>query len=115
MKIYYRSEIDKIRNSLKNYYNKQFNSEKEDFIENKKNKEQIKKLIIQVYNDSTLSEPDIRNLIKAGLELLAKNTGSAEDREIAENILDSLYYDMKILRQEDIDNYYEQFSNRRWD
>ena len=39
MKIYYRSEIDKIRNSLKNYYNKQFNSEKEDFIENKKNKE----------------------------------------------------------------------------
>ncbi|MCS1382130.1 hypothetical protein NXZ75_07970 [Lysinibacillus sphaericus] len=115
MKIDYRSEIDKIRNSLEDYYNKQCNSEEEDFFENKKNKEQIKKLIIQVYNDSTLSEPDIRNLIKAGLELLAKNTGSAEDGEIAENILDSLYYDMKILRQEDIDKYYEQVSNRRWD
>jgi len=115
MKIDYGSEIDKIRNSLKNYYNKQFKSEEEDYIENKNNKEQIKKLIIQVYNDSTLSEAERGYIIKVGLELLAKNTGSAEDGEIAEDILDSLFYDMKILSQEDIDNYYEQSSNRRWD
>lgn len=115
MKIDYRSEIDKIRNSLKNYYNKQFKSEEEDYIENKKNKEQIKKLIILVYNDSALSEAERGYIIKVGLELLAKNTGSAEDGEIAEDILDSLFYDLKILSQEDIDNYYEQSSNRRWD
>lgn len=63
MKIDYRSELYKIRNSLKNYYNKQFKSEEDDYIENKKNKEQIKKLIIQVSNDSTLSEAD-RGYIK---------------------------------------------------
>ncbi len=44
MKIDFRSEIDKIRNSLKNYYNEQFKSEEEDYIENKKTKEQIKKI-----------------------------------------------------------------------
>ncbi|MGE7911701.1 hypothetical protein [Lysinibacillus xylanilyticus] len=115
MKIDYRSEIDKIRDSLKNYYNKQFKSEEEDYIENKKNKEQIKKLIILVNNDSALSEAERGYIIKVGLELLAKNTGSAEDGEIAEDILDSLFYDLKILSQEDIDNYYEQSSNRRWD
>jgi len=118
MKIDYQSEIDKIRNSLKNYYNnycnEQFKSEEEDYSENKNNKEQIKKLIIQVYNDSTLSEAERGYIIKVGLELLAKNTGSAEDGEIAEDILDSLFDDMKILSQEDIDNFYEQYSCRRW-
>ncbi|GAB0170622.1 hypothetical protein LSPCS325_40590 [Lysinibacillus sp. CTST325] len=118
MKIDYRSEIDKIRNSLKNYYenyyNNQFKSEEEDYIENKKVKEQIKKLIIQVYNDSTLSEADRGYLIKVAVELLAKNTGCVEDAEIAEDILDSLFNDMKILSQEDIGNFYEQYSCRRW-
>lgn len=119
MKIDYRSEIDKIRNSLKNYYknyyNEQFKSEEEDFIENKKTKEQIKKLIIQVYNDSTLPEADRGYLIKVGVELLAKNTGCAEDLVIAKDILDSLFYDMKILSQEDIDNFYEQYLCKRWE
>lgn len=32
-----------------------------------------------------------------GVELLAKNTGCAEDLEIAEDIHDSLFYNMKIL------------------
>ena len=114
MKIDFRSEIDKIRNSLKNYYNEQFKSEEEDYIENKKTKEQIKKLIIQVYNDSTLSEADRGYIIKVAVELLAKNTGCVEDVVIAEDILDSLFNDMKILRQENIDNFYEQYSSRRW-
>ncbi|TKI69483.1 hypothetical protein FC756_09040 [Lysinibacillus mangiferihumi] len=114
MKIDYRSEIDKIRNSLKNYYNEQFKSEEEDYIENKKTKEQVKKLIMQVYNDSTLSEADKGYIIKVAVELLAKNTGCAEDVEIAEDILDSLFNDMKILSQENIDNFYEQYSSRRW-
>lgn len=114
MKIDYRSEIDKIRNSLNNYYNEQFKSEEEEYIENKKVKEQIKKLIIQVYNDRTLSEADRGYIIKVAVELLAKNTGCAEDEEIAEDILDSLFYDMKILSQENIDNFYEQYSCRRW-
>jgi tRNA U34 5-carboxymethylaminomethyl modifying GTPase MnmE/TrmE len=114
MKIDYQSEIDKIRNSLKNYYNKQFKSEEEEYIENKKVKEQIKKLIIQVYNDSNLSEADRGYTIKVGVELLAKNTGCAEDAEIAEDILDCLFDDMKILCQEDVDNFYEQYSCRRW-
>ncbi|WP_337982484.1 hypothetical protein [Lysinibacillus sp. C5.1] len=114
MKIDYRSEIDKIRNSLKNYYNEQFKSEEEDYIENKKTKEQIKNLIIQVYNDSTLSEADKGDIIKVAVELLAKNTGCAEDGEIAEDILDSLFNDMKILSQENIDNFYEQYTSRRW-
>ncbi|MEK4171407.1 hypothetical protein MHI22_07520 [Lysinibacillus sp. FSL L8-0312] len=115
MKIDYRSEIDKIRSSLKNYYNKQFKSEEEDYIENKKIKEQIKKLIIQVYNDRTLSKTDRGYLVKVGVELLANNTGCAEDVEIAEDILDSLFYDMKILSQEDIDNFYEQYLCKRWE
>ena len=115
MKIDYRTEIGKIRNSLKNYYNTQFKSEEQDYSENKKNKEQIKKIIIQVYSDRTLSEATKADVIKVGLELLANNTGCAEDGEIAEDILDSLFYDLKILSQEDIDTYYEQFSNRRWD
>ncbi|WP_107924717.1 hypothetical protein [Lysinibacillus parviboronicapiens] len=114
MKIDFRSEIDKIRNSLKNYYNEQFKSEEEDYIENKKTKEQIKKLIIQVYNDSTLSEADRGYIIKVAVELLAKNTGCVEDVVIAEDILDSLFNDMKILSQENIDNFYEQYSSRRW-
>ncbi len=114
MKIDYRSEIDKIRNSLKNYYNEQFKSEEEEYIENKKTKEQIKKLIIQVYNDSTLSEADRGYIIKVEVELLAKNTGCVEDVVIAEDILDSLFNDMKILSQENIDNFYEQYSSRRW-
>ncbi|AVK96349.1 hypothetical protein FCT18_07910 [Lysinibacillus sphaericus] len=114
MKIDYRSEIDKIRNSLKNYYNEQFKSEEEDYIENKKTKEQIKNLIIQVYNDSTLSEADKGDIIKVAVELLVKNTGCAEDGEIAEDILDSLFNDMKILSQENIDNFYEQYTSRRW-
>ncbi|WP_051891554.1 hypothetical protein, partial [Lysinibacillus sphaericus] len=84
MKIDYRSEIDKIRDSLKNYYNEQFKSEEEDYIENKKTKEQIKKLIIQVYNDSTLSEANKGDVIKVAVELLAKNTGCVEDVVIAE-------------------------------
>jgi len=95
MKIDYRSEIDKIRDSLKNYYknyyNEQFKTEEEDYIENKKTKEQIKKLIIQVYNDSTLSEADKGYIIKVAVELLAKNTGCVEDVVIAEDILDSLF------------------------
>lgn len=119
MKIDYQSEIDKIGNSLKNYYknyyNNQFKSEVEDYIENKKNKELIKKLIIQVYNDSTLFDADRGYIIKVALELLAKNTGCVEDVEIAEDILDSLFNDMKILSQADIDNFYEQYSSRRWD
>ena len=115
MKIDYRSEINKIRNSLKNYYNEQFKSEEEEYIENKKVKEQIKKLIIQVYNDITLSEADREYLIKVGVELLAKNTGCAEDLEIAEEILDSLFDDMKILSQENSDNFYEQYLCKRWE
>ncbi|MFC9538982.1 hypothetical protein ACFTQ7_03765 [Lysinibacillus sp. NPDC056959] len=118
MKIDYRSEIDKIRDSLKNYYknyyNEQFKTEEEDYIENKKTKEQIKKLIIQVYNDSTLSEADKGYIIKVAVELLAKNTGCVEDVVIAEDILDSLFNDMKILSQENIDNFYERFSCGRW-
>ncbi|MEK5487405.1 hypothetical protein [Lysinibacillus sp. FSL M8-0355] len=114
MKIDYRSEIDKIRDSLKNYYNEQFKSEEEDYIENKKTKEQIKKLIIQVYNDSTLSEANKGDVIKVAVELLAKNTGCVEDVVIAEDILDSLFNDMKILSQENIDNFYEQYSSKRW-
>ncbi|WP_431808041.1 hypothetical protein [Lysinibacillus sphaericus] len=114
MKIDYRSEIDKIRDSLKNYYNEQFKSEEEDYIENKKTKEQIKKLIMQVYNDSTLSEADKGDIIKVAVELLAKNTGCVEDVVIAEDIFDSLFNDMKILSQKDIDNFYEQYSSRRW-
>ncbi|WP_337982481.1 hypothetical protein [Lysinibacillus sp. C5.1] len=114
MKIDYRSEINKIRDFLKNYYNEQFKSEEEDYIENKKTKEQIKNLIIQVYNDSTLSEADKGDIIKVAVELLAKNTGCVEDVVIAEDILDSLFNDMKILSQEDIDNFYEQYSSRRW-
>ncbi|WP_432702819.1 hypothetical protein [Lysinibacillus sphaericus] len=114
MKIDYRSEIDKIRDFLKNYYNEQFKSEEEDYIENKKTKEQIKNLIIQVYNDSTLSEADKGDIIKVAVELLAKNTGCVEDVVIAEDILDSLFNDMKILSQENIDNFYEQYSSRRW-
>ncbi|MEK5487396.1 hypothetical protein [Lysinibacillus sp. FSL M8-0355] len=114
MKINYRSEIDEIRNSLKNYYNEQFKSEEEDYIENKKTKEHIKKLIIQVYNDSTLSEADRGYIIKIAVELLAKNTGCVEDVVIAEDILDSLFNDMKILSQENIDNFYEQYSSKRW-
>lgn len=114
MKIDYRSEIDKIRDSLKNYYNEQFKSEEEDYIENKKTKEQIKKLIMQVYNDSTLSEADKGDIIKVAVELLAKNTGCVEDVVIAEDIFDSLFNDMKILSQKDIDNFYEQYSSGRW-
>ncbi|MFJ6267074.1 hypothetical protein ACIQGW_19125 [Lysinibacillus xylanilyticus] len=114
MRIDYRSEIDKIRNSLKNYYNEQFKSEEEEYIGNKKVKEQKKKLIIQVYNDSTLSEADRGYIIKVAVELLAKNTGCAEDLDIAEDILDCLFNDMKILSQDNIDNFYEQFSCGRW-
>lgn len=112
--VYYLNEIKRIKILLENYYNKLSNTGEEEYETNKSNKEQIKTLIIETENDRSLCEYEKQKIIEKALYLLAKNTGCVQDEEIAEDILDKLFYEMKILNQKDIEYYYILNSTGRW-
>lgn len=109
----YQKEIERIKSMLEDYYNKDFNSEEEDFRVNKFNKELIEKLIVNVKHDDTIAVSNKNSLIKEALVLLAKNTGCAEDEVISEEILNHLLVTQTIVQQ-DIDYYSNLKSTRRW-
>jgi hypothetical protein len=115
MNVYYQDEIKRLKIVLESFYNKQFSSEEEELKENRGNKNLIKKLIILANSDEHLSDSDKQLIINDSLKLLAENTGCAEDSEIAENLLDYLFYDVKILNQKNIDEYYNYTSTGRWE
>lgn len=109
----YQKEIERIKSMLEDYYNKDFNSEEEDFRVNKFNKELIEKLIVNVKHDDTMTVSNKNSLIKEALVLLAKNTGCEEDEVISEEILNHLLVTQAIVQQ-DIDYYSNLKSTRRW-
>jgi len=72
-------------------------------------------LFLRIKQDQHLSEAEQQHLVNEALMLLAKNTGSAEDSEIAEQILDHLFFELKVIYQHDIDRFYQLSTTRRWE
>ena len=70
-------------------------------------------MIINIASDISLSENQKNKRINEVLKLLAENTGCVEDCQIAEKILDDLF-NKKIIKQKNIDYYYENENTRRW-
>ena len=89
-KEYYSKEIERIKSVLADYYDTDFDSDEEDFLVNKSNKQLIEKLIINLKNDDELDVSNKNFFIKEALQLLAKNTGCVEDEEISDEILEKL-------------------------
>ena len=72
-KEYYSKEIERIKSVLADYYDTDFDSDEEDFLVNKSNKQLIEKLIINLKNDDELDVSNKNFFIKEALQLLAKN------------------------------------------
>ena len=89
-KEYYLKEIERIKSVLADYYDTDFDSDEEDFLVNKSNKQLIEQLIINLKNDDELDVSNKNFFIKEALQLLAKNTGCVEDEEISDEILERL-------------------------
>jgi len=111
----YKKELSSIKVTLKNYYAVKFLDHKEAYETNQRNKEKIGQLLISIKQAQDLSESERKNLINETLMLLAKNTGSAEDSEIAERLLDHLFFELKVINQNEIDQFYQFSSTRRWE
>lgn len=112
-KEYYSKEIERIKSVLADYYDTDFDSDEEDFLVNKSNKQLIEKLIINLKNDDELDVSNKSFFIKEALQLLAKNTGCVEDEEISDEILEKLLV-KHIITQKD-EKYYTQLkSTKRW-
>lgn len=62
--VYYLKEIERIKSILQDYYNKDFNSDEEDFYVNKSNKELIEQLIVRVKRDDAIPVSNKSPLIK---------------------------------------------------
>ncbi|PRD54741.1 hypothetical protein [Sphingobacterium gobiense] len=111
----YKNELDRIRAIIENFYVAKFACKEEEYEANKNNKEQIGKFIFRIKQANDLLEPEQQDLMNGALELLARNTGDAEDGEIAEQIIDNLFYDLKIIDQNDIDRFYQYNATGRWE
>jgi hypothetical protein len=82
--------------------------------ENETIKNKIKAFIISTHENTTLSETEKRTVISKALKLLSKNTGNAEDLEIAQTILHDLQNERRIISKKDIDNFYSNSPINRW-
>lgn len=111
----YKNELDRIKVIIENFYLAKFASSEEEYETNKINKEQIGQLIVRIKEAQDLSEPEQQDLVNEALRLLARNTGNAEDSEIAEQILDNLFLDLKVVNQNDIDRFYQFNATGRWE
>jgi hypothetical protein len=109
-KIYF-NELNKIINSLNEYY--QNINDDENYNKNLSIKSSIKNLIIKAKNDIYLLENKKQIIINDLLKLLAENTGCVEDCIISEKILQELK-DENIIKQNDIDYYYSNENTGRW-
>jgi tRNA U34 5-carboxymethylaminomethyl modifying GTPase MnmE/TrmE len=111
----YRKELDKIRDTIAKFYTVKFASSEQEYETNKLNKEQIGQLLIRIKEARDLSGPEQKHLVTEALKLLAENTGCVEDSEIAEEILDHLFFEVKVINEIEIDQFYEFSANRRWE
>lgn len=111
----YKEELDRITAIFENCYTAEFSSSEKESETNKSNKQQIRELIVGIKQAQDLSESEQQDLVNEALMLLAKNTGSAEDSEIAEQILDHLFFELKLIHQNDIDRFYQFSATRRWE
>ena len=110
-KEYYSKEIERIKSVLADYYDTDFDSDEEDFLVNKSNKQLIEQLIINLKNDDELDVSNKSFFIKEALQLLAKNTGCVEDEEISDEILEKLLV-KHIITQKD-EKYYTQLKSTK--
>ena len=109
----YKNELDSINILLNEYYKKSYINEEESYCESLKIKNNIKNLIIKISCDFLLTENQKNEKINEILKLLAENTGCVEDCQISEKILDDLS-NKGIIKQKNIDYYYENENTGRW-
>ena len=109
----YKNELDCINVLLNEYYRKSYINEEDSYCEILKIKNLIKNLILKIAGDIILSENQKTERINEALKLLAENTGCVEDCQIAEKILNDLS-DNGIIKQKNIDYYYENENIGRW-
>ena len=83
------------------------------YEDNVKEKQKIKIIIEQFYNDNSLTQEDKNKLLVKFINFLAKYSGCAEDLEISENLLDSLE-SIKIIDQKYFDLFYANTRINRW-
>jgi hypothetical protein len=117
-KINYQIKIYFVKILLNNFYDdqieKQFENAEHEFNENKNIKNIIKEIIIEAHNDKDITENEKADIIGNSIILLAENTGCVEDTKIAENILNELFENYKIITQKDVDVFYKNVSIGRW-
>jgi len=111
----YKKDLVRITAILENFYTAKFTSSEKEYETNKTNKQQIRQLVVRIKQDQHLSETTQQYLVNEALMLLAKNTGSTEDSEIAEQILDHLYFELNVIHQNDIDRFHQFNSTQRWE
>lgn len=108
------AKLNRIANNLITFYKSQFNSPEEEYQANKNAKEQVGQLIIHVKRELGLSRAAQQQVVNEALMLLAKSTGCVADEQIAENMLDKLHLQSKVIDQQDLDRYYA-YKQSRWD
>lgn len=107
----YIKEIENIRKILLEFYEKDFQTEREEFLENQRNKKLIENLIIKIHKDYRLSDSEKEKYIEFCIELLAENTGCQEDEEIAIEIIANLEY----LNYNILSEFTKSKSTNRWE
>lgn len=106
----YRKEIESIREILLEFYEKDFLTEREEFLENKSNKKLIENLIKKIYEDDYITSNEKERYIELCMKLLAENTGCQEDEEIATEIIANLEH----LNCNVLSMFMENKSTNRW-
>ncbi|WP_343615985.1 hypothetical protein [Flavobacterium sp.] len=97
-------EIENIEKLISEYYEMTFNNDEEDYIYNKQLKNKLKAVIINSKSN---------NVIDKALEVLAESTGCAEDLQIAEDILNELF-ENKVIDKNQFDTFYKNVGTNRW-
>ena len=103
----YKNELDRITAIFENFYTAKFISSEKEYETNKSNKQQITKLIVRIKQAQDLFGSEQQDLANEALMLLAKSMGSAKGSEIAEQILDDLFFELQLISQTDIDRFYQ--------
>ncbi|MDM1406966.1 hypothetical protein [Myroides sp. DF42-4-2] len=81
--------------------------------ENRMEKMKIKKLIVQVWEDKSLSKVSKNQLIENSIRVLGEHTGCAEDLMISDEIMKALM-EKKILDANIYDVFFSKSPMKRW-
>lgn len=84
-----------------------------DFEENSKEKEKIRILIIQIFDDTSLLDSEKRKLIENCVRLLGKYTGCADDLVISRRIINELI-ENEIVMPDIYKVFYDKSPVNRW-